>query len=98
MNRKIKDILENLNEDSDEDWMSDAVKKEGKLRNDLDVPEDKKIYEIDPQKLIDYAKKSTDNQRRVQLAMTFAKEREGGMSEEERKFWDKVEKGLEEDE
>lgn len=89
---KISKIIRSLGEDN---WMKDAVKNPGKLRKDLGVSEDETIYQaVDPKDVIEYAKKSTSNKRRVVLAITFFKESDRTKSQEEKDFWENVEKDL----
>lgn len=98
MSNDIQKILNSLREQNDDnDWMDDAVKKPGKLKRDLGVPEDEDIYQsASISDVVEYANKSTKNMRRVRLAITFSKQR-GDRSQEEREFWNSVEDKLDEE-
>lgn len=74
----------------EEQWMQGSVKSVGKLRSDLGLGKDKKIYQAGINKVVDYAKKDNANLKRIQLARTFAKRRGSSMSKEEKDFWKSV--------
>lgn len=85
----LKSKQKKLNEDKDK-WMKGAVKHSGKLRDDLHLKKDEKVYEAGVDKIVAYAKRNAENADRVRLAWTMAKRRGTSMKQTERKFWDSV--------
>lgn len=77
------------------DWIKKAIKHPNKLRKDLNLSPKDKIYSLDPKVLIDYAKKSIDNKRRVYFLRTLLWFRSGIRTPREVKFWNELNKGLE---